>query len=193
MAKVPSSDHPYWSMIGAQRLTRMAWLPGWLSPSCVGENDVVSEASWPPPDPAERYPPNPPPAPSNNVGLASWGWFGAWLVAGATWFVTVLGILSIGIFVFPVAITLTVVLATRRTSSAGLPGIISGVGLPLVYIAYLNRGGPGNVCTKSALGQSCTQEWSPWPWLAVGMALVAAGIVVFAARKTAKRPGKLSS
>lgn len=116
------------------------------------------------------------------------GWF-----AGATWVVTVLGVLSIGIFVLPVAITLTVVLATRRTSSVGLPGIISGVGLPLLYIAYLNRGGPGNVCTKSALGESCTQEWSPWPWLAFGMALLAVGIVVFAERKAAKSPWKVSS
>jgi hypothetical protein len=51
--------------------------------------------------------------------------------------------------------------------------------MPLL-VAYLNRGGPGNVCTTTATSQSCTTEWSPWPWLAAGLLLVAAGAVTFA-------------
>ncbi len=118
-------------------------------------------------------------APGRNTALVALAWFGCWLLAGASWVVTVLGALSIGVFVLPVAIAVTVLVATRRTSSVGLPGIISGAGLPLLYVAYLNRGGPGNVCTTFASGQSCTQEWSPWPWLAVGVVLVVTGVAAF--------------
>jgi hypothetical protein len=126
-------------------------------------------------------------APGRSAAPVALAWFGCWLVAGASWAVTVLGALSIGVFVLPVAIALTVLLATRRTSSIGLPGIISGAGFPLLYVAYLNRGGPGNVCTTFASGGSCAQEWSPWPWLGIGMVLVATGVVAFAIM--ALRPG----
>ena len=117
--------------------------------------------------------------PGRNSAPAALAWFGCWLVAGASWAVTMLGALSIGVFVLPVAIALTVLLATRRTSSIGMPGFISGAGFPLFYVAYLNRGGPGNVCTSFAGGGSCIQEWSPWPWLGIGMALVVTGVVAF--------------
>lgn len=119
---------------------------------------------------------------------ASWAWFGGWSVAGACWVVTILGALSIGIFVLPAAIVVTVGLATRRTSAVGGPGVISGAGLPLLYVAYLNRGGPGNVCTTLGGGQSCVQEWSPWPWLALGVVLAAVGVVVFVTRRARRGP-----
>lgn len=118
-------------------------------------------------------------APGRSSAPAALAWFGCWLVAGASWVVSVLGAFSTGVFSLPVAIGLTALLATRRTSSVGLPGIISGAGLPLLYVAYLNRGGPGNVCTTFRGGQSCTQEWSPWPWVGIGSVLVVAGVVAF--------------
>ena len=106
-------------------------------------------------------------------------WFGCWLVAGACWVAALLGALSIGVLVLPVAVALTVLLATRRTSSIGLPGIISGAGLPLLHVAYLNRGGPGNVCTSFGTGRSCIQEWSPLPWLGIGAVLMVTGAAMF--------------
>jgi hypothetical protein len=48
----------------------------------------------------------------------------------------------------------------------------------LLYIALLNRGGPGDVCTTTGTSSACTEEWSPWPFLAVGVALVVSGIVL---------------
>jgi len=124
----------------------------------VNETPCVTAPLWGPPDPAHRYAPNQPPdAPATGQGLASWAWFGAWLADGASYVVAVLGALSIGLFVLVVAIALTVVLATCRGSSVGSPGVISGAGLPLLYVAYLNRGGPGNVCSTFANGASCTQ------------------------------------
>ena len=113
-------------------------------------------------------------------------WFGVWTVLGAG---VALGTISvIGIIVLPVTGLAVIFVATRRTSDGGLPGIVSGLGLPLLYVAYLNRDGPGEVCRTWATGSSCTEEWNPWPWFAVGAAFVLAGVAFFALRSREDRP-----
>ena len=115
-----------------------------------------------------------------------WGWFAAWAVLGGGLAFGVLAIASVGLLVLPVVLAAMVV-AGRRSQGRGALGAVSGVGLPVLYVAYLNRGGPGNVCTLyRGGGQSCLQEWSPWPWVAVGMVLVVAGLAVFGARRPAR-------
>ncbi len=58
---------------------------------------------------------------------------------------------------------------------------LSGAGVLPLVVAWLNRDGPGDVCRAIGdAGQECTEEWSPWPWLAAGVALVAAGVVLTA-------------
>jgi hypothetical protein len=63
------------------------------------------------------------------------------------------------------------------------PLFLAGAGLVPLYIAWLNRDGPGeDICTAHAADGTCnagTEEWNPWPWLAVGLALVVAGVVLF--------------
>jgi hypothetical protein len=120
----------------------------------------------------------PPPTPARS--RSAWGWFIAWLGVGAGYALAALAALTIGVFVLPVAVAALVFLATRRHAKEGLPGLISGPGLPLLYVAYLNRAGPGTICTARGGGQSCVDEWSPWPWLAVGALLLVVGVVVFA-------------
>lgn len=110
-------------------------------------------------------------------------WFIAWAAVGAGYAFGVLGALSIGVFVLAVTAVATVLLARRPQARVGLTGLVSGLGLPLLYVAFLNRAGPGTVCTKTATGgQSCTDEWSPWPWLLIGVALVVVGCVWFAVK-----------
>lgn len=77
----------------------------------------------------------------------------------------------------------TVLLVRRQPATRGLPGLISGLGVPLLYVAYLNRAGPGTICTTVTGGQECDDEWSPWPWLAVGVILLALGAAVFVRRQ----------
>jgi hypothetical protein len=104
--------------------------------------------------------------------------FLAWTAVGAGAILGLLTILTIGIFVLPATVLLAVLLGWRgRTLQAG-PGVVTGLGLIPLYVAYLNRGGPGTVCTTAALSQSCTQEMSPWPWLAAGLCLAGAGAVL---------------
>ncbi len=118
----------------------------------------------------------------------SWGWFGAWLLVGVAYGVALVGILTIGIFVLPVAIIGTVILARLPSSLRGVSGLVAGLGLPPLYVAYLNRGYGGPACSTSGsaaahtLALQCTQPLDPWPWLAAGLVLVVAGVVVFVVR-----------
>ena len=118
-------------------------------------------------------------AASGTGSSTGWGWFLAWFGAGALVASAFLGALTIGIFVLPIAGALIVLLATRRNAFNGVAGLISGLGLPILLVAYFNREGPGNICNITATSTSCTEEWSPWPWLLIGVAVVVVGVVVF--------------
>lgn len=113
--------------------------------------------------------------------LRPWGWFATWLLVGGTWSFTILAIASVGLLVLPIALAVTGVVA-RCSHGLGAVGILSGLGLPLFYVAYLNRAGPGNVCTSYAVGQSCSQEWNPWPWLGAAIVFITVGVTVFLLR-----------
>jgi len=115
----------------------------------------------------------------------AWRWFVAWAAVGGGYLLALLSALSIGIFVLPVVVVVTIVLARRPGAVVGVLGIVSGLGLPLLYVAWLNRDGPGTVCTATGSGTDCTDEWSPWPWLVLGLVVVAAGILLF---RTRRRP-----
>lgn len=112
-----------------------------------------------------------------------WVWFTAWLLVGAGYAVSLVGVASIGLFVLPLPVLGTVLLARRQHASSGLPGLISGLAVPLLYVAYLNRAGPGTICTTVTGGQECNDQWSPWPWLAVGVILLVLGVATFIGRQ----------
>jgi len=116
-------------------------------------------------------------APRARAGVM---WFIAWMLVGAGCALGVLSALSIGAYVLLITVVATIVLATRPGNRVGLPGLVSGLSLPLFYIAYLDRLGPGTICTATATSQSCSDEWSPWPWLLIGIVLFVSGCVWFA-------------
>jgi MYXO-CTERM domain-containing protein len=119
-------------------------------------------------------------------GMRATAWFLVWAVIGAGLVLGILTGFTIGVFVLPATGVLIVVVATRKTSAEGVLGLVSGLGVPLCYVAYLNRDGPGEICRQYANGSSCTQEWNPWPWLVVGAAFVLGGVALFALRR--RRP-----
>jgi hypothetical protein len=89
----------------------------------------------------------------------------------------------VGIFVLPVALLATWYLARRDRSVQAVGGGLSGIGLPLLYVAAMNRGGPGVVCH----GQTCGQQWSPWPWLLAGLLFVLLGVAVYVLSELRRR------
>ena len=116
-------------------------------------------------------------APRDRRGVM---WFIAWMLVGAGYALGVLSALSVGAYVLLITVVATIVLATRAGNRVGLPGLVSGFSLPLFFVAYLNRSGPGTICTTTATSQTCSDEWSPWPWLVIGILLFVSGCVWFA-------------
>jgi hypothetical protein len=108
-----------------------------------------------------------------------WPFF-AWAVVGAGSFVALLAVFTIGVFILPLVIAAAAgLLAWGRSRTVAAVGVISGLGLVPLSVAFLNRGGPGEVCRYSGGGESCTTEWSPWPWLIAGVLLVCGGALLF--------------
>lgn len=127
------------------------------------------------------------------VSRRPWIYFIIWMLVGGAWAMVIVGALSIGIFFIPVAVIATVFLVRKPSSRRGIPGLFAGLALPLFYVAYLNRSGPGMVCTTtqstSGVGQSCVQEGNPWLWLIVGLVLLGAGVAIFiVALRSSKGP-----
>ena len=106
--------------------------------------------------------------------------FLGWVVVGAGGSLGVLSLLTIGPFVLLLTLFLAGLLLWRVDFGWGMTGMLSGAAAPVLYVAWLNRGGPGEVCTSYADGgQSCTDAWSPWPFVAVGVLLMVAGLAWF--------------
>ena len=90
-----------------------------------------------------------------------------------------LSILTTGIFVLGATTLLAGVIVRWRHVGSDVGGVVSGLGLPLLYLAVVNRHGPGTVCTVVQSGTSCTDESSPWLWLGAGVTLIALGLGLF--------------
>jgi hypothetical protein len=100
--------------------------------------------------------------------VKGWGRFAAWVALGA-----LLGLATLSLNIaFALVIVGLAIFAWRREPAAF--GVLTGAGLLALWVAWRNLGGPGLVCTPT----SCDQLMSPMPWLAAGIALVAAGLVL---------------
>jgi hypothetical protein len=101
-------------------------------------------------------------------------WFWAWAVVGAT---AALGLVSLG----PLALIPAVIAATalKRNASArrSAAGVLAGAGALSLYVAYVQRQGPGTTCWHTATATGCDQHLNPIPWLVVGLVLVIGGVL----------------
>jgi hypothetical protein len=109
----------------------------------------------------------------------TWWAFGLWCVAGTGLALGVISILTIGFAVLFVTLVLCGFLLWKVGFGPALTGIITGAAAPVLYVAWLNRDGPGSHCIVTATSSSCTDEWTPWPFLVVAVAMVVAGVVSF--------------
>ena len=122
--------------------------------------------------------------------MAVWGLVGALAAFG------IAGLATIGLFLLALASVLVAVAfavpALRRPS---VPGFLVGLSTAPLYIGWLNRGGPGTVCTSTADSTMCSDLWSPWPFVAVGVLLAGAGValLVVTRRRAPVRPSTASA
>jgi hypothetical protein len=108
-------------------------------------------------------------------GPPTWAAFALWAVLGAA---VVLGFFTFTVlFVVPIVIGVVAFAIRPRMAKSAL-GLLAGMGLVSIYVAYVQRRGPGPVCYQTATGGSgCDEYLNPWPWLVVGVVLVSVAIV----------------
>jgi hypothetical protein len=104
------------------------------------------------------------------------------MVVGALGALTALGALSVGIFVLPFFVVAGVFVARRTRCPVDVLGLVSGIGVPLLVVAFANR--DSRPC-RSGL-ESCG-GFDPHPWLVAGVAFVLAGVGLYAVVRVASR------
>jgi len=119
---------------------------------------------------------------------AAWAWFAAWMVVGSISALVAISIASIGLLLAPLALLGMLVLFIREDSRASVSGFISGLGLPLLWVAWLNLGGPGQWEERTATSVSGGELLNPWPWLMAGLLLIGIGFAGQILARLRRRP-----
>jgi len=125
--------------------------------------------------------------PSRERRSPAAGWYVAWAIVGAGVSLSLLGAMTIGIFVAPIVLLAAIALVAYSPARGAFPGVVCGLGVPPLYVAWLNRDGPGTICTVSGGGESCVDEWSPWPWVAVTVFFIAGGVALCLLTRRSRR------
>ena len=118
-------------------------------------------------------------AESQKRHLTGCAWFWAWALVGVGFAFSFVSF--VGVFTVLPSAAVAFFLARRRPMR-GAFGLVTGAGAMLLVIAYLQRQGPGTTCTRTATTVACDQHLNPLPWLVLGLALFAAGLVAHARR-----------
>jgi hypothetical protein len=105
-------------------------------------------------------------------------WFWMWALDGAL----IVSSLDLVPLITGPAALVSALLALRPGPRASTSGLLTGAGLPLLFVAYVQRAGPGTTCYRTATSAGCDQYLNPVPWLVTGAALVLAGLLLHAFR-----------
>lgn len=114
------------------------------------------------------------PEPGRHPHLVRCGWFWAWAAVGA---IGAVGLLSLGPIALAPAMVAGVAMTRSRHGSRSAFGLLAGAGLLLLYVAYVQRDGPGTTCWHTAAARGCDQHLNPIPWLVVGIVLLVGAVV----------------
>jgi len=102
-------------------------------------------------------------------------WFWAWAGVGA---VGALGMISLGPIALGPALVAGAAVSTSRTARRSRFGLLAGAGLLSLFVAYVQREGPGTTCWHTATAAGCDQHLNPIPWLLIGVLLLVGAIVL---------------
>lgn len=106
--------------------------------------------------------------------------FVAWLLAGGSLVTVFLGAFSVvSLWALATGVVAIAVAIGIKGGDLCAFGLVSGAAIPLFYVAWANRKGPGEVCVTTQLMVTCVQELSPWAWLAAAFVLFPVGIGMF--------------
>ncbi len=103
-------------------------------------------------------------------------WFLAWVGVGIGF---ALGVSVLGVFAVPLALVATVLLIVFHHADRSALGVLVGVGSLSLFVAYVQRKGPGTVYWHTSTASGSDQYLDPRPWLVVGVILVVVGVATF--------------
>ena len=109
----------------------------------------------------------------------SYGWLASVIVLVVLWVAPFLGAFAFGSRFATLALVATAAWIAYASVRHGVPGMLFGVGLALVYLANVNSEGPGTVCH---LGQ-CRTESNPWLLGSAGFGVIVIGSVLLVRRR----------
>lgn len=89
------------------------------------------------------------------------------------------GISVIGLVTIPASALASIFLLSRPGLRASVYGVLVGIGIPLLAVAFMNRQGPGTVCHSfdAGRGVQCDDLYDPRKWAGIGLAFVLAGLL----------------
>jgi hypothetical protein len=87
-----------------------------------------------------------------------------------------LGIVSLGLLLLVPAVIGAAVLGASAAARRAAWGVLFGQGLLLLYVAYVQRDGPGTTCWQTAAAGGCEEHLDPRPWLVIGLVLMFVGV-----------------
>ncbi len=119
--------------------------------------------------------------PAGRPGHERW-WFVAWAAIGCGFGVAAV---SFGPLLFIPVLGVAVVLAARQGGrqyqlTRAASGVFSGLGAVSLFVAFVQRKGPGTVYWHTATASGADTYLDPRPWLVAGIVLVAGGLAAFA-------------
>src|SRR5712691_1347393 len=106
-------------------------------------------------------------------------WFWVWALLGC---LAALGFVSLGVLVLAPVAVIGGLMASKPAIVRSAFGLLTGVGVLLLYIAWVQRAGPGTTCWRTDTASGCDQHLNPLPWLLAGIATFIGGIVGHARR-----------
>jgi 4-amino-4-deoxy-L-arabinose transferase-like glycosyltransferase len=111
--------------------------------------------------------------------VARCGWFWAWTAVGVA---GALGVISLGPIALLPSVTAGLVMSRSPSASRSAFGLLAGAGLLSLYVAFVQRDGPGTTCWHTAVANGCDQHLNPIPWLVSGIVLVIGSVIAQARR-----------
>jgi hypothetical protein len=117
-----------------------------------------------------------------DVHVSRHGWFAVWVVVGCGLALGTVS-LALGPLVLIPAALAAVLLIRRPAARSSAYGAPIGVGLLLLFVAYVNREGPGTTCWQHGTTSGCGEHLNPLPWLLLGVAFVVGGFVAHRLRR----------